>query len=59
MRAEHRLNDFQMPLKVGYLWRLGNGLLNKIDSRIWNVNGKKHETGGEFTGVCRHGPGFL
>ena len=40
MRADDRLNDFQMPLKVGYLWRLGNGLRNKI-VRLWrDVNQK-------------------
>ncbi len=40
MRAEDRLHDFQMPLKVGYLWCLGNGLRDKIDRQKRDVNEK-------------------
>lgn len=59
MRADDRLNDFQVPLKVGYLWCLGNGLREKIDPCERDVNEKRSEGGREFVDVGRHGPEFL
>lgn len=59
MRAEDRLNDFQVPLKVGYLWCLGNGLREKIDPHQRDVNGKKDDRCGLIVDVGRHGPEFL
>ena len=35
------MNDSQVPLKVGYLWCLGNGLQDKID---WQSRDVKHKT---------------
>ena len=59
MRAEDRLNDFQVPLKVGYLWCLGNGLRDKIDRCERDVNENNYARGRVFVDVGRHGPGFL